>query len=234
MRTDNQENIFLPILDAPNNQIKHYKQVIPVSVHHFYIADEIGETNKYYDLINTLKTADPHDTVFIYLNTPGGNLYTTVQIISAMRQSQATVVTCLEGEVCSAGTLIFLAGQKHIVNRHCSFMIHNYSHFIGGKGNEVSIRVKHYESYFRELADDLYGGFLTPEEIDSVTQGKDIWLSSKEVITRLNVPDEENNIEAILKQAMVIDRTPDEIPAVECEEVADSPKVKKDRRKTDS
>lgn len=232
MKTENQDIAFLPLLDSNNNQIKHYKQVIPISVHHFYITDEIGDTDKYFDLINTLKTSDAHDTVFIYLNTPGGDLMTTIQIISAMRQTQATVVTCLEGEVCSAGTLLFLAGERHIVNPHCSFMIHNYSHYAGGKGNEVLSKVKHYEEYFRELAADLYGGFLTEKEIDDVTQGRDIWLSSREVIRRLNVDEDENTIDAILKQAIVIDRSGEQLTTVEAEEVIEAPvKVAKDRRK---
>ena len=68
------------------DKIPQYKQTIPVNLYHFYIIDEIGDPVTFLDLINTLKTAEEHDTVFIYLNTPGGSLQTTVQIISAMRQ----------------------------------------------------------------------------------------------------------------------------------------------------
>lgn len=172
------------------DKIPQYKQTIPVNLYHFYIIDEIGDPVTFLDLINTLKTAEEHDTVFIYLNTPGGSLQTTVQIISAMRQCAATVVTCLEGEVCSAGTLIFLAGNKHIVNPNCTFMIHNYSQWIGGKGNEVALRVKYSEQYFKKLALDLYKGFLSEDEIQSVIDGKDYWMDSEEVIERLNARNE--------------------------------------------
>ncbi len=181
------------ILIQNNNdcdKIPQYKQTIPVNLYHFYIIDEIGDPTAFLDLINTLKTAEEHDTIFIYLNTPGGSLQTTVQIISAMRQCAATVVTCLEGEVCSAGTLIFLAGNKHIVNPNCTFMIHNYSQWIGGKGNEISLRVKYSEQYFKKLAVDLYKGFLSEDEIQSMIDGKDYWMDSEEVIARLNARDE--------------------------------------------
>lgn len=176
--------MFPPLPD--DSMIKYYKQEIRVTLHHFYVVNEIGEVKEFLDLINILKTAEEHDTVFIYLNTPGGNLYTAIQIISAMRQSNATVITCLEGEVASAGTLIFLAGHKYVVNPNCTFMIHNYSHWVGGKGNEVAIRVKYSEQYFKELANDLYGKFLTPTELDDVLNGKDIWFSSSEVLARLS------------------------------------------------
>lgn len=172
------------------DKIPQYKQTIPVNLYHFYIIDEIGDPSKFLDLINTLKTAEEHDTIFIYLNTPGGSLQTTVQIISAMKQCAATVVTCLEGEVCSAGTLIFLAGTKHVVNPNCTFMIHNYSQWLGGKGNEVALRVKYSEQFFKKLSMDVYKGFMTDEEIQSVIDGKDYWMDSEEVIRRINARNE--------------------------------------------
>ena len=184
MHTTNNDFIVFPN-PSEGSKIPQYKQVIPVSLYHFYIIEEIGEPDSFLDLINILKTAEEHDTVFIYLNTPGGSLQTTVQVISAIRQSRATVVTCLEGEVCSAGTLIFLSGHKHIVNANCTFMIHNYSQWLGGKGNEVALRVKYSEHYFKKLALDLYNGFLTESEIESVIEGKDYWMESDEVIRRL-------------------------------------------------
>jgi hypothetical protein len=66
-------------------------------------------------------------------------------------------------------------------------MIHNYSHWPGGKGNEVALRVKYSEQYFKKLALDLYKGFLTDDEIQSVVEGKDYWIDSDEVIRRLNI-----------------------------------------------
>ena len=180
------------------DSIKYYKQALQVSIHHFYIVDEIGDVPPFLDMINTLKTAEQHDTVFIYLNTPGGNLYTAIQIISAIRQSNATVVTCIEGMVASAGTLLFLAGHKHVVNPNCTFMIHNYSHGAWGKGNEVALRVKHSEHYFNKLAHDLYGGFLTEEEITEVINGKDFWFESDELLQRLDSSKSANSVNDLM------------------------------------
>lgn len=180
--------------------IKYYKQALQVSIHHFYMVKEIGDVEPYLDMINVLKTAEQHDTIFIYLNTPGGNLHTAIQIISAIRQSNATVVTCIEGEVASAGTMIFLAGHKHVVNPNCTFMIHNYSTWLGGKGNEVSLRVKYFETYFRKLAKDLYGNFLTESELEDVVNGKDFWMESEEVLKRLGAENSANSVAALMEE----------------------------------
>lgn len=191
MKQHNEEN-FMPDLFFPDKDeklIKHYKQTIAVNIHHFYIIDEIGESDEYLDLINVLKTAEQQDTIFVYLNTPGGNLFTAIQIMSAIRNTAATVVTCLEGEVCSAGTMLFLCGHKQIVNPNCSFMIHNYSAGIGGKGHEIASHVAFRNEYSRKLMNDIYVNFLTTKEIEEVLDGKDIWLSSDQVIERLEKKD---------------------------------------------
>ena len=179
------DELFQLDLGQPERKIKHFKQTIPVNIHHFYIVEDIKEVDYYLSMINTIRTAEQHDTIFIYLNTPGGNLHTAIQIIAAIRQSSATVVTCLEGVVCSAGTMIFLAGHKHVVNQNCTFMIHNYSQWVGGKGNDITIQVKYTESYFRKLSEDIYGEFLTKDEIESVLEGKDLWMESGDVAKRV-------------------------------------------------
>lgn len=184
--TKNNNDLDSLHLFAPEvKSIRNYKQVIPVTIYHYYVTDEIEDIEMYIDLINTLKTAEPHDTVFIYLNTPGGDMSIAIQIISAIKQCQGTVVTALEGNVCSAGTLIFLSGHKFLINPNCTFMIHDYSQWVGGKGNEIHLQVNYYKEYFRKLANDIYGNFLTENEIESVLAGKDIWMDSDEVLRRL-------------------------------------------------
>ena len=199
--------------------VKYYKQITQITIHHFYITDEIGEVEKYLDMIHTLKTCDEQDTVFIYLNTPGGNLNTAIHIINAIRQSIGSVITCIESEVCSAGTMIFLAGDKHIINDNCTFMIHNYSHGVIGMGHEVLSKVKYTEKYFKKFAKDIYGGFLTDDELEIVINGGDIWMESDDVRSRLHATTlKEEIVNVPVKIANVVDTSEaEEIVSVEVE-----------------
>jgi len=183
--TNNNDNALQFPFFPNREQIRSFKRNIPVSVYDFYITDEIKEVDAYIELIQTLKSADPQDTVFIYLNTPGGNLYTTIQILSAINTTHAKVITCMEGQICSAGTFIFLKGDTKLVNPHCTFMIHNYSQSTSGKGNEVVQHINYMGDYFNKLAADIYQNFLTQEEIKRVVAGEDIWMHSHEVVERL-------------------------------------------------
>lgn len=171
------------LFDRP---IKHYTQAITVTLHHFYITGEIEyEVDRYVDMLNIIKTCEPHDKIYIYLNTPGGSLTTTMQIISAMNQSAGEITTFLEGDVCSAGTMLFLSGHNYVVNANCAFMIHNCTHGGYGKSAELVSQVKFMEKYFGNIARNIYSGFLTDSEIEDILADKDMWMESSEVVERL-------------------------------------------------
>jgi ATP-dependent protease ClpP protease subunit len=169
----------------PTKPFKYYESPTGQRIHHFYISESVEEPAKYIDMIHRIKTAGPTDLVYIYLNTPGGYINTGIQIISAIKSSQAHVVTVLEGEVCSLGTLIFLSGDEFVVNDFCMFMIHNYSGGTYGKGHEQVAQLEAMTREWGKLAHDIYVPFLTEEELERVIKGEDLWMGSDEVRTRL-------------------------------------------------
>lgn len=153
--------------------------------YHFYLSDAIGPPKDYVEMIHRIKAASPHDIIYIYLNTPGGHINTGIQIISAMKMSQAHIVTVVEGEVNSLGTLIFLHGDEMVVHNHCLFMVHNHSGGAFGKGHEYLASANATAKWFEEFARDTYAGFLTDNEIDRMLAGEDFWMTSPQIRERL-------------------------------------------------
>lgn len=197
----NMEEHFMahPVID---NSIKFHKDTIPVNIYRFYLSDNIVDSSRYIEMINILKTAEEHDTVYLYINNTGGELSTAIQIITAMNESSATIITSLEGEACSAATMIFLSGQQFVINANCSFMIHYYSTGLFGKGNDVETNILFNRKYFKELYMNIYRGFLTEDEVISVIDGRDIWLTSSEVEVRVQAlieyrQEEQNVVEKV-------------------------------------
>lgn len=173
-----------------DDSIRSYTQTVPVLYHHFYIVEEISDdVNRYLNLINCLKTSEPKDTVIIYLNTVGGSIYTALQIINSIRASEATVVCSLDSIAASAGSMIFLAANKFIVAPNCTMMIHDYSQGIMTSGHSINVQVDFQKSYFKKLYKDIYSGFLTDSEINSVLTGTDMWLSADQILSRLKKGD---------------------------------------------
>lgn len=152
----------------------------------FYLNDAIVEPRLYTDMIHKIRIAQPQDIIYIHMNTPGGRLDTGVQIINAMKDSQARIVAVLDSKAYSLGTLIFLAADEFIVHDNCLFMIHNFSSATFGKGNEQQSELVATLAWFKKLAKKYYYPFLTHDEIDKVLNGQDIWMDSDEIKKRLN------------------------------------------------
>ena len=101
------------LLDTQTLLYPRAVETTPIAYRHVIrINREIGEPNEWVDEISTIQNATPNDVLHITINSPGGSLYTTTEILSAMAQTQAHIVTEITGECCSAATLIFLAGDR--------------------------------------------------------------------------------------------------------------------------
>ena len=163
----------------------HVEQQIVQRIQHFYLSSIIGEAGYYVEMIHHIASANPGEIIYIHLNTPGGNLATGVQIINAMKASQAHVVCSIESESHSLGTLIFLAADEFIVHDNTMMMFHNFSGMTGGKGHEQRSQLDAIEKWFNNLARQIYIPFLTEDEFHSIEQGSDLYFHSEEIRTRL-------------------------------------------------
>jgi ATP-dependent protease ClpP protease subunit len=102
-----------------------------------------------------------------------------------LKETDAKVITSVEGACMSAATLIFLTADQFEISDHSVFMFHNYSTFMYGKGGELFDGIMHDRKWSENLLKTEYEGFLTEEEIDSLLNNKDIWLDGDEALERL-------------------------------------------------
>lgn len=151
-----------------------------------YICDGIGEPFIYAELCHILRKAEQGETVTLHINTPGGMIDSAFMLIDAIKTSKAGVTAHLTGTVASAGTMISLACDKLVVADHTSFMIHNYSAGMMGKGHEMKARQEFTDKSLNEAFKEFYRGFLSNDEMEEVIDGKDMWMGKKEVLERWN------------------------------------------------
>ena len=154
-------------------------------LHEFYLSGPIEDAEDYIEWFDTIRNAGQHDTVRIYINSPGGDLYTTLQFLRVMSDTDATIVTSVEGACMSAATMIFLHGHQQEVTPHSLFMFHNYSAGVFGKGGEMYDQLQFERRWSENFMREVYAGFLSEEEIQSMMHNKDIWMDSDEVVKRL-------------------------------------------------
>ena len=154
--------------------------------YHYYIVEEVGEASDFAELFDVLQNASPEDIVFLHINTPGGSLTTTLQIIHAIKNSKVQVIASADGEVASAGSLIFFACDSFIINPHSFFMIHDGSGGVIGKSNENLKSAQATSLLLHKLYHEIYGRFFSKTEVDKILSGEDIYILADEVEYRLN------------------------------------------------
>ena len=184
------------LLQLPNGSFSK-----PVAqLHEFYLSGPIDDAENYIEWFDTIRNASAVDTIRIYINSPGGDLYTTLQFLRVMSDTDATVVTSVEGACMSAATMIFLHGHQQEVTPHSLFMFHNYSAGVFGKGGEMYDQLQFERKWSENFMREVYRDFLTEEEIQSMMHNKDIWMDSDEVVRRLTKLQEQRIREAQQEQ----------------------------------
>jgi ATP-dependent protease ClpP protease subunit len=165
-------------------------------LHEFYLSGPVLDAEEYIDWFDCIRNASAVDTIRIYINSPGGDLYTTLQFLRVMSDTEATVVTSVEGACMSAATMIFLHGHMQEVTPHSLFMFHNYSAGTFGKGGEMYDQLQFERKWSENFMTEVYADFLTEEEIQSMLNNKDIWMDSEEVVKRLTELQKKRETEA--------------------------------------
>lgn len=155
-------------------------------VHEFYLSGEIESADNYVEWFDAIRHAGETDIVKIYINSPGGDLFTAIQFMRVIAETNATTVASVEGACMSAATMIFLVCEQFEVTPHSMFMFHNYSGGTFGKGGEMIDQLQHERTWSANLLREVYADFLEEEEITSMLDNKDLWMDGAAVVDRLN------------------------------------------------
>lgn len=136
-------------------------------------------------------TGEPN-TLQLYVNSTGGDLYHALGLIDMMRLSKNPIQTIGVGAIMSAAFLIFASGQKghRYITKNCSIMCHQYSDTYEGKHHDLKSFSKEAEMtndrMLRVLQDA--SGLSSREVKKKLLTPSDIWLSAEELV-KLGIAD---------------------------------------------
>lgn len=153
---------------------------------HFYLNGPIDDEEDYVDLIDTLYQGKGNENIYIHFNTPGGRLDITMQLLNAIKSTEAEVVGIADGEVASAGSILLFSCPNIAIMPYSYVMMHDGSSGFGGKMNENIKQAQFTSELIRGIYHDVYNPFFTKAEIDSVLDGKDMWVSAEELRKRID------------------------------------------------
>lgn len=206
----NKKMDLMDLFGKANKQDERIFSKAAVNVYEFYLCGDIESSDEYISWFDNIRHAGPNDVVKIYINSYGGDLFTAIQFMRVLNETEATVIISVEGACMSAATMIFLCGDTFEVSEHCMFMFHNYSGGTFGKGGEMLDQLQHERVWSEKLMREVYSEFLTEEEVQSMLNNKDIWMDGMEVVKRL-----ENKKATLTKSEQPESEEVDEEPVVE-------------------
>ncbi len=171
-------------LSAPRPITKFARPFVVRTDYDIYMCGEILGPEHYIEDFDLIRNAQEDDLITLHLNTPGGRIDTALQFMRVMTESQATIVSSIEGACMSAGTILFLKADEFIISPHSMIQCHNYSGGMMGKGHEMHAQIMFEQPWSIKLMTDVYDQFLTQDEINNLIQGKDFWLNAEETEIR--------------------------------------------------
>ena len=184
-RVDDSEEI---ILESTGGVLECYEGVgddgNPVYV--VYIDECIRNPSYYRGVMNVLTNATEDDKIVFRINTPGGDLETTISLIAAIRATKAATHASVSGQCMSGGALLAMVCDEISIAPHTAFMIHTYHGLLDGTSCDHLAQASFGQKRIEAVYQDVFGELLTEDEMTRVlTYGLDLYLTADEVIARL-------------------------------------------------
>jgi len=120
------------------------ENLIKIRNNHVYFYEEVSKKNvlKLIDEIHTLESnlkskvdniEIDKPTIYLHINSDGGCVYSALSCLDTLSNLDVKLVTIAEGTICSAATIIYLAGKDRWMRKHTYTLIHQLRTFSGWK-----------------------------------------------------------------------------------------------------
>ncbi|RYZ27402.1 MAG: ATP-dependent Clp protease proteolytic subunit [Chitinophagaceae bacterium] len=129
-----------------------------------------------------LDSTDRTRDINMYINSPGGSVYSGLGIYDTMQYVSPDVATICIGMAASMGSLLLCAGTKgkRAALKHSRVMLHQPSGAIGGQASDIEITVREVKKLKRELY-EIYSNH-SGKEVSEVEEhlSRDYWMTAIE------------------------------------------------------
>lgn len=119
----------------------------------------------------------------VYINTYGGCAVTSFAVHDLLKEDERVNIV-IQGAAYSGGAVIALAKSDFQMLPNSVFMFHKASRYIGySNANEVEERLDTLK-YWDKAMRKLFKRILTPDELRKFDEGKDVYVTAKDLSKR--------------------------------------------------
>lgn len=131
-----------------------------------------------------LEKKDPDKDITIYVNTPGGEVYSGMAIYDAMQYVKCDVQVICVGLAASMGSIYMAGGTKgkRFALPHSKIMIHQPLGWTKGQATDIIIQAEEMMKVKTTLTGVLHKHTGQPLEILQADMERDKWLTAEEAV----------------------------------------------------
>lgn len=186
---------LLNSLKDNKSEVKNYEDVISLNEtwhRHLFLGeidDSVGEAIenliRFWNQIDdeNKATADERKPIYIFINSPGGELSATFTMIDAITMSKTPVYTVNIGCAYSGGFLTFLAGHKRIAYPNSTFLFHEGS--VSEVGGDAG-KFQNFSAFYKDRLDAMKEFVLAKtnmtEDFYESIKRDDFWMTATQAI----------------------------------------------------
>lgn len=149
-----------------------------------FLGDEIDDTvsNIIVSQLLFLSSEDPNKDISIYINSPGGAVYSGLAILDAMNYIPNKIQTICCGCAASMASVLLCAGSKgdRYALPHSRVMIHQPLGGASGQASDIEITCKEIMKLKQELYEIISDNTGKPIEQIYKDADRDYWMTAKE------------------------------------------------------
>lgn len=176
----------LDIIPSPPEQLGYFFESQQMTQYTVPIDEDIGDPAYYRGIVNMLSSANEQDIVIFRINSRGGRMDGLLSLLDAIETTEAMTIADIVGECASAASILALNCDQCVAGKYAEMLCHEVRYGVGGKSSDNISHVQHIKKIADKLIWNTYEGFLSNEEIESVLNGKELFLDSDDIVERLN------------------------------------------------
>ncbi|HZN76280.1 MAG TPA: ATP-dependent Clp protease proteolytic subunit [Micromonosporaceae bacterium] len=131
-----------------------------------------------------LAAEDPERDIYLYINSPGGSVFSGMAIYDTMQYVSNDIATTAMGMAASMGQLLLCAGAKgkRFALPHARIMMHQPSGGIGGTASDIAIQAEQMLYTKRMFQERVSFHTGQPQEQIEADSDRDRWFTAQEAL----------------------------------------------------
>lgn len=134
-----------------------------------------------YGIVKELRDTEAKN-INVHINSYGGEVAEGLAIYNTLKNHSAHVTTICDGFACSAASVIFMAGDKRIMNEASLLMIHNAWTYASGNADDLRKEAEDLDKITEASVNAYMSRVSITEEDLKKKMDDETWITAKEAV----------------------------------------------------